>query len=160
MVQICIYMTNRTVFSYSKGSEICLYLIRQVKNVRIKIWHFMEIRALMMTIITSTTTLLLLFSSTSASVCIQTTNTFPLQCPMVLRFEVLTVVLLRIQVCWDILSCWTVTVSQTSWIFILFPHWMFENLLTYNKILTSCTMFTRDTHCPNLCIIPFEMHLL
>jgi hypothetical protein len=50
-----------------------------------------------------TTTLLILFSFTSTLVCIQTTKTFPLQCPMVLRFEVLTVVMLKTQVCWDIL---------------------------------------------------------
>ena len=60
--------------------------------------------AIMMTTISSTNILLLLFSSTSTAVCVQTTNTFPLQCPMVLRFEVLTVVLLKIQVCWNVLS--------------------------------------------------------
>ena len=54
-----------------------------------------------MTTITSTTILLPLYSSTS--VCIQTTNTFSLQCLTVLRFEVLTVVLLKIQVFWDVL---------------------------------------------------------
>ena len=42
----------------------------------------------------SSTTILLLFSSTYTSVCIQTANTFPLQCPKVLRYEFLTVVLL------------------------------------------------------------------
>lgn len=56
-----------------------------------------------MTTITSITILLLLSSSTSTLVCIQTTNTFPLQCLMVLRFEVLTVVLFKIQVFWDVL---------------------------------------------------------
>ena len=57
--------------------------------------------ATMMTTISSTTTLQHLFYSTSTSVCIQTTHTFPLQCPMVLRIEV---VLLKIQVCWNVLS--------------------------------------------------------
>ena len=55
------------------------------------------------TTITSTTILLLLSSSTSTSVCIQTTNTFHFQCLMVLIVEVLTVVLLKFQVFWDVL---------------------------------------------------------
>ena len=53
--------------------------------------------------IASTTKLLLLSSSISTSFCIQNTNTFSLHCLLVLRFEVLVVVLLLIQVLWDVL---------------------------------------------------------
>ena len=55
------------------------------------------------TTITSTTTLLPLSSSNFTSFCTQNTNTFHLHCLMVLRFEVLTVVLLEFQVLWDVL---------------------------------------------------------
>lgn len=90
-----------------------------------------------------------------------TTNIFPLQCLIVLRFEVLTVVLLKVQVSWDVFPYCTVTMSQTIWIFSLIAEWLFENLLTYNERLTSCTMFTRVTHCSMLsCIIPSNIHLL
>jgi hypothetical protein len=51
---------------------------------------------------TTTAATITFSSSTSTSACTQTTNTFPLQCLMVLIFEFCTVVLLKFQVFWDV----------------------------------------------------------
>jgi hypothetical protein len=60
-----------------------------------------------MIVCTATTT------ASTTIILLLTTNIFPLQCLIVLRFEVLTVVLLKVQVSWDVFPYCTVTMSQT-----------------------------------------------